>query len=80
MKIDGYVYFADVNCQPEPLVNEYMDCDSVEEFVETVATLIADCTDTDPDEPVLEKLFNKDYETELDSDGEEDYIHVIVRI
>lgn len=80
-KYDAYVIYADESRQPEPLVNESMDdCDSVEEFVETIATLISDCFDTDPDDPVLEKLYNHDYETELDCDGEENYIHVIVRV
>lgn len=79
-KYDAYVVYTDESRQPEPLVNEYMECDSVEEFVETIATLISDCTNVDADDPVLEKLYNHDYETELDCDGEENYIHVIVRV
>lgn len=79
-KYDAYVIYADENRQPEPLVNECMECDSVEEFVETIATLITDTIGIDNDDPVVEKLYNHDYETELDSDGEDNYIHVIVRV
>ena len=78
MKICGYVVRE--NEQPNVL-SDYLDCDSVEEYVDTIISLIIDSTDniSQEDDMVLQKLHDREYEVELDCDGEEEYIIVTVR-
>lgn len=77
----GMVFYSDKQRQPEPFY-ELEEFDSVEEFVDTVITLLADLVaDEDSNaEQLLEKLNNRDYEVELDCDGEDNYVYVYVHM
>lgn len=55
-----------------------VECDNLEEFISSVIALNVDCGYAEKEEVV--RLMEGDYKVELDSDGEDNYVHVIVDI
>ena len=54
-------------------------CESTEEFIDFYITIIADSFEVDEEaDMVAEKLQNRDFTVELDSDGEVDYVNIMV--
>jgi len=54
-------------------------CESTEEFIDFYIAMIADFFEVDEEaNMVAEKLQNRDFTVELDSDGEVDYVNIMV--
>lgn len=54
-----------------------VECDNLEEFISSIITLAEDCGGSERE---LQKLKAGEYKIEPDSDGEDNYVHVIVDI
>lgn len=76
-------YVISENEQPN-LINEDMEFDSLDEYVNTIVKLIRDCQETDDHESediVVQKLLAHDFELETDPEDEDGYyVHVLVKV
>jgi len=72
MKYDATVIYCDELRQPEPLLNEPEDCETVEEFIDFLYTLIESVVEDPKADAVLHSIETHAYiEEEFEEDGEE---------
>lgn len=79
-----YVGYVIREHEQPSLINEYLECESVDDYVDTVVEMIRGCQeveDHDAEDIIVQKLINHDFDIETDDDFDGDYlVQILVRV